>query len=186
MVVKTGKKTTNKADKNYEEETTDSPVQRKVLLEWEANTRPYRRLEKEVFSTILAGAFLLGVILFFIEGAIPVIALASLIFLLYVMGTIPPGKVKHAMTSWGMESEDKVWVWEAMSRFWIQGKDSNRMLVIELMGNLSKHIRFMLGDVDEKKLKVLLLSRLVEDQPKPNWLDKASRWVEKKVRLSGE
>ena len=165
----------------------ESPLQRKMWLEWEAPVRPYRKLDKELFSTILAGAVLLGVILFFIDGAIPVIALASLVFLFYVLGTVPPGKVKHVITSWGIESEDKSWPWEVMGRFWIEGKDKNRMMIVEVSAAWwSSHLRFMLGDLDEEKLRELMQQFVVEDRPKANWLDRASRWVETKVRLVPE
>lgn len=162
----------------------DSPLQKKILLEWAAPIRPYRKLDKEVFSTILAGAFLLGVILFFIDGAVPVIALASIVFLFYVLGNVPPGQVHHTITNWGIESEDKSWPWETMARYWLQGKGRNRMLVIQLASHLPQHIRFMLGDMDEKKLHDLLQDFLTEDKPQPNWLDKSSKWLESKIRLT--
>lgn len=165
---------------------TRGPEQKRQLLQWTSPVRPYKKLNKEVFSTILAGAFLLGVILFFIDGAIPVIALASLVFLFYVMGTVPPGMTSHTITNWGMESEDKAWPWEFMTRYWIQGDDHNRMLVVELGTYWPRHLRFMLGDIEENKLHELLKRYLVEDRPKPNWLEKTSVWLEGKIRLSPE
>jgi hypothetical protein len=180
-------KSAKKPDKKEATSTaTSKPLQKKLLLQWQAPVRPYKKLNKEVFSTILAGAFLLGVILFFIDGAMPVIALASVIFLFYVMGTVPPHQVQHSITTWGIESEDKAWPWEIMARYWIKGKKDNRMLNIQLATNFPQHLRFMLGDVDEKKLATILQGHLVEDQPKPNWLDKSSAWLEAKIKLSPE
>ena len=169
-----------------QDQPSDRPLQKKLLLEWAAPVRPYRQINKEVFSTILAGAFLLGVILFFIDGAMPVIALASILFLLYVMGTVPPHQVTHTITTWGIESENNSWPWEIMARYWIKGADKNRMLNIQLATNWPQHLYFMLGPVDEKKLTQILRDHLVEDEPKPNWLDKSSAWLENKIRLSPE
>jgi hypothetical protein len=145
-----------------------------------------KRLNKEVFSTLLAGAFLLGIILFFIDGAIPVLALISLVFLIYVMGTVPPGQITHTITNWGIESEGKAYPWEAFTRYWIQGAGHNRMLVVETLYSWPRHLRFLLGEVDEKQLSAVLNDHLVEDKPAPNWLDKSSKWLESKVRLSPE
>lgn len=193
---KTKKKTKDMADEQKQkstEEEMESVLQRKVLMEWEAPARPYRKLDKEVFSTVLAGAFLLGVILFFIDGAMPVVALASLVFLYYVLGTVPPGKVKHVITNWGIESEDKVWPWELMMRFWLQGEGKNTMMVVELgpgTSMWSRHLRFMLGDLrdsksnGEEELRKLMQQYVIEDQPKPNWLDKVTKWAESKVKLA--
>jgi hypothetical protein len=139
-----------------------------------------------VFSTVLAGAFLFGVILFFIDGAIPVIFLASVIFLVYVFGNVPPGKVRHIITNWGIESEDKSWPWETMARYWIQGQAQNKMLIIERQGGFHQHLRFMLGELQPNQLHDLLQQYLIMNQPRPNWLDKSSKWLESKIRLAPE
>ena len=102
------------------------------------------------------------------------------------MGTVPPHQVTHTITTWGIESETKSWPWEIMARYGIKGADKNRMLNIQLATNWPQHLYFMLGPVDEKKLTQILRDHLVEDEPKPNWLDKSSAWLENKIRLSPE
>jgi hypothetical protein len=178
------KSANSKEQEAVEKQSDVNDLQKSTIHEWEANTRPYKKLDKDVFSTILAGAFLLGVILYFIDGAVPVMALASLVFLFYVMGTVPPGKTYHKITNWGLESEDKLYVWDALLRYWVQGKEGNKMLVVETNLKWPRHIRFMIEDKDEEKIHEIMQRYLVEDQPAPNWIDKSTAWLERKIRLS--
>lgn len=161
------------------------PIQKELMFEWEAFDRPFKALNKETFSTVLAGVFLLGVILFFIDGPIPVIMLASFVFLWYVLGTVKPGKTVHRVWTWGIETSGKMYVWELMRRFWIEGKGDNRMVVIELLQLWPRHLRLVIdSDKTEAELREILLELLVEDEPKPNWVDKGAKWLEKRIRWS--
>jgi len=161
-------------------------LEERELYSWKAVSRVHKMRGKDFYSTVIVLALLISVILFFIDGAIPVIALASLVFLFYVLGTVPPGMVKHVITSWGIESEGRSWPWTMMTRFWIEGKEKNRMMIVELAMWWPRHLRFMLGDLSEEKLQELMQEYVVEDKPRENWLDRASGWVERKVRLTPE
>lgn len=163
---------------------TNLPLQRKLIYQWAAPVRPFKKLDKEVYSTVFAAAFLVGIILFFIDGVMPVIMLIAILFLFYVMGNVKPHQVNHAITNWGIESENSSWPWEVMTRYWIQGKADNRMLVIETMLRWPTHLRFMLGDTKSEKIHTILQQYLVEDRPAPNWLDKSSDWLKAKIRLT--
>jgi len=44
----------------------------------------------------------------------------------------------------------------------------------------------MLGELQEDQIHDLLQKYLIMDQPKPNWLEKASQWLETKIRLAPE
>ncbi len=161
------------------------PVQKELIMEWSAYDRPFTQLNREVFSTILAGVLLLGVILFFIEGIIPVIMLASFVFLWYVLGTVKPQKATHKLLTWGIETSNKIYYWESMTRFWVEGKEGNRMLVIELLQVWPRHLRVMIdSDETEAVLREVLVEFLVEDEPLPNWVDKSAKWLERRIKWS--
>jgi hypothetical protein len=159
--------------------------QRRVLLQWPAPERPFRRINRQVFSTILSLAFLLGVILFFIEGAMPVITLIAVIFLYYVLGTIPPRTVTHRLTNWGIETEGHRWNWDDMTRYWFDGDKDHRMAVIELISGFPRHLRILLGEsIKEDQLKSHLEKYLIHDRPEPNWLERIEKWSKSKINLA--
>ena len=161
------------------------PIQKKLIHEWQAQERPYVPLNREMFTTVVAGVFLLGVILFVIEGIFPVMLLSSVVFLWYVMGTVKPQKAICRILTWGIETGNKLYLFEMMTRFWFEGKDENRMLVIELNQTWPRHLRVMVDNEEtEAILSEVLEDIMVRDQPLPNWLDKVTRWFEKQVRWS--
>jgi hypothetical protein len=158
--------------------------QRRILLEWSAPERPFHRLNKQVFSTILSLAFLVGVILFFIEGTMPVITLIAIIFFFYILGTIPPRMITHRLTNWGVETEGHRWPWDIMTRYWIEGQENSRMIVIELIAGFPRHLRLLLGEQKEDKIKTLLEKYLIYDRPQANWLEKLETWLKTKINLA--
>ena len=167
----------------------NAPIQKKLVHEWQAQERPYAPLNREMFTTVVAGVFLLGVILFVINGPIggTIIGmfLASIVFLWYVMGTVKPQKAIFRIFTWGIEAGERLYPYDIMNRFWFEGKDENRMLVVELLINWPRHLRVMIDNEEtEALLREILEDFIVEDQPKPNWLEKASTWIEKQIRWS--
>lgn len=172
-----------------EQSSNTRPIQKKLIIEWQANDRPYKPLNREMFSTVVAGTVLLGIILFVIEGPVSgtfvVMFLASVIFLWYVMGTVPPQMTVYRMLTWGIEVGNKLYPFEMMTRFWVEGQDKNRMLVVELVVGFPRHLRVMIDSEEtEEVLREVLEEIIIEDQPKPNWLDKVSTWFEKQIRWS--
>lgn len=161
------------------------PVQNDLLWEWEAPTRPFKQLNREVFTTILAVVFLLGVILFVIDGVVPVLLIISIVFFWYVSGTVRPGTIVHRLTTWGIESENKLWIWDVMTRYWFEGEADSRTVVIELNKLWPRHLRLVMDSSEtEQAVDELLVGILVKDQPKPNWLEKAGKWLETKIKWS--
>lgn len=173
------------SEPEFESRRVAGPNKQDLLWEWQALMRPYRQLNKEVFTTILAGAFLLGVILFVIDGIIPVMLVVSILFFWYVSGTVRPYLTRHRITTWGIETEEKLWLWEYMTRYWFEGSGDTRQVVIEMVTWWPRHLRLVIDTQETEEVVDEILSEfLVKDQPKPNWLDKASRWLEGRIRWS--
>ena len=63
------------------------------LLDWSAPARPFKRMNREFWVTIIAMAAIVGLILFFAEGFMPVILIVSIIFLVYVLTTVEPENI---------------------------------------------------------------------------------------------
>ena len=54
-------------------------------------------------------------------------------FLAYVMSTIPPHAIKNKLTTYGVRSEDNLYYWEELGRFWFDKK--HQYAVIEMGAN---------------------------------------------------
>ena len=76
---------TLKTDSNENVQTTKKLEPEKDLFAWRAPARPFKRRNKEFWTRIMVIAAIFGLILFLIEGAMPVILIISIIFLYYVL-----------------------------------------------------------------------------------------------------
>jgi hypothetical protein len=150
------------------------------ILSWTAPARPFKRRNREFFVTVVAIAGLSALVLFLIEGFLPVILIISVVFLFYVMSTVEPDKIEYKITNRGIKIADKKTGWEMMGRFWITRRFDSELLIIETLtfpGRLEIVIDSALKDRIEKEVGNYLLH---EEIP-PSYLDKAANWFSRKL-----
>lgn len=155
----------------------------KTLLEWSAPERPFKKRDREYFTTIGAVVFLLAIILLFLKEWALIAVIIALVFVAYVMATIEPRKVKHKITNRGIVTGGKTYRWEELSRFWFSQKWGQKMLQLETLGDLPRRLILLLGEVEEKKAKQLLSQYLSSEEPEKSWIDNASEWLSRRVPL---
>jgi len=154
----------------------------KTLLEWEAPVRPFKKKDKEYFTTILAIVFLLAVILIFLKEWLLIAVIIALTFVVYVMGTIPPENVRHKITTRGIFTGSKNYQWEQLRRFWFGEKYGQKILYVENFG-FPRVLMMLLGQTDKAKVKAVLSDYLPEETPEKTWMDKAAQWLTTKISL---
>lgn len=158
----------------------------RVLYAWEAPSRPFKRRDREFWTTVIAIVFLVGLILFFVREWFLIAAIVSLTFVYYVLSTVEPEKVSYKITNRGLVYTGETYPWENLVQFWLGEKYGQRVLNFELRTGLIGRLTLLVGEGDEQKIKEVLLKYLTEEEPKPNFLDKASDWMQKKIPLEGE
>lgn len=159
-----------------------SPV--KELFSWHAPVRPFKKRNKEFFTTVLAVAFLLSVIFFTIGGILPVIVIVSLVFLVYVLSTVSPAEVEHKITSRGLVFAGKTYHWEELTRFWMTERFGNQLLIAETT-RFPARIEFVVNPSQKEKVKELMEEHLLYEEAAPTFLDKAASWLSRRVPLEG-
>jgi len=154
----------------------------KTLLEWKSPARPFKKRSKEFFSTVLTIAALIVIILVFLKEWFAILAVAAFVFLVFVTGKIPPEEVEHKITTRGIVTGGKEFRWEQLGRFWFEEKYGQKILLVENF-TFPSVLMMVVGPVEEKKLKEILLDYLPQETPPQTWLDKASQWLTTKISL---
>jgi hypothetical protein len=154
----------------------------KTLLEWKAPARPFKKRSKEFFSTVLTIAALIVIILVFLKEWFAILAVAAFVFLVFVTGKIPPEEVEHKITTRGIVTGGKEFRWEQLGRFWFEERYGQKILCVENF-TAPQVLMMVVGPVEEKKLKEILLDYLPQETPPQTWLDKASQWLSIKISL---
>jgi hypothetical protein len=158
----------------------------RVLYAWEAPSRPFKKRDREFWTTIIAIVFLVGLILFFVREWFLIAAIVSLTFVYYVLSTVEPEKTNYKFTNRGLVYTGETYPWENISQFWFSEKYGQRVINFELRSGLPGRLTLLVGEGDESKIKEILLKYLTEEEAKPNFLDRAADWLQKKVPLESE
>ena len=170
-------------DESKEEEPRPVVVRReaeKDLVAWTAPARPFKRRDKEFYITIVAIAGIVGLILFLVEGFMPVILIISLVFLFYVMNTVEPENIEYKITNKGIKVVGKRTDWALMSRFWFSRRFDSELLVVETLG-LPGRMELVVNLGEKEEIRKALSSYIAEEEASPSYLDKAANWFSKKL-----
>lgn len=157
-------------------------MEEKVLLEWKALNRPSKQWSKDFYSTVIVLAFLVSVILFFIEGFLPVLVVWAVVFLMWSMNRLPSVQTNYQVTSWGIKADGGLTRWEEMSHFWLESRWGSRLLRVAIF-KMPWNLVYVINSEDEKKLSEILANYLTFNEPVPGLLDKMVKWLGEKMPL---
>lgn len=163
----------------------EGPVQiepEQDILVWEAASRPFKKRDREYYTTIAIIVFLLSLILLFAGQFLPIAVVISIGFLSYVLASVPPDKIINAITTYGIHSDKQFYFWDEVGRFWFTTKFKQPLLHIET-SRFPNRITLLLGKHTEDELRTVLSAFLIEQQPLPTFLDKAADWLQEKIPL---
>lgn len=155
----------------------------KTLLTWKAPARVFKKRDREFWTTVFSIAFLLAIILFFVKEWLLIAVIIGLIFVYYVLSTVPPEEVEHQITTRGVRFAGRDYLWEEFLSFWFTERWGQKILNFSFRTRIPGRIELLLGDLGEKQLRDTLAKYLLEETPSPSFLDKASDWLSRKIPL---
>lgn len=163
----------------------DKPIPEEIVVEWQSLSRPFKKRSRQFYSTGLIIVILVSLILFFAQQFLPIAVVIAVAFLAYVLSVVPPGMVRHSLTTYGVRIEDQLYFWEELGRFWFTDKYSQRILHIEV-GRFPWRLTILLGDISEADMTEILSEVLVKQKPVPTTMEKASDWLQAKIPLDSD
>lgn len=144
----------------------------KTLFRWQSFSRPYtKRTTKWLIYTLLLVATIVLILLFVHEFFIiaPVLALA---FVAYILATVPPEIIENAITTQGINTADRSYIWEELDDFWFTEKRGFTLLHIDTFLSWPRRILLLINPADKEKIKETLARYLpYRELPKTSWLD---------------
>ncbi len=166
-------------DRNSADEKERAP---EVFLSWSSPSRLFKKRDAEFYKTIGAIVFLLTIILIFASEFVLVLAMLSIVFLVYVLSTVPPENVEHRITNLGIESAGHYYRWEELMEFWFDRQWGQMLLV--LTPHIGPRIVILGNEEQKEKIRTLLAKHIpYREVPERTWMDNASSWLSQKVPL---
>lgn len=157
----------------------------KILFSWKSLSRPFKKRERDFFTTIAAIVFLICVILLFVAGSWPLIAvILAFTFLVYVLNTVPPEEVEHKITNKGLMTGINEYVWSDLTNFFFTERDGQKLVNINTKKRPYKRVMILVDSSLESSIRDLLIKHIeYKEKPEIGFLDKASDWLSKKIPL---
>ena len=155
---------------------------KEVYLTWNSPSRLFKKRDREYFTNVGAIVFLLIIILVFAREFLLIAAVVSIVFLIYVLSTVPPENVEHRITNLGIESAGHFYRWEQLGEFWFE--EQWGQVLLKLRPIMGPHIIILLADQDKAHVRELVAKHIpFREQPEKNWVDNAASWLTKKIPL---
>lgn len=162
------------------------PIELKTLLTWTAPVRPFKKRDREYYTTIAAIVFLLAVILLFLKEWLLIAVMAALMFVAYVLATVPPESVEHELNTRGVLTGGKLYKWEDLVRFWFSKKWSDTILHLDTKLKFPGRLMLLLSQADEVKIKEIIAKHVQYEVPEKTFLDRSAAWLSAKIPLEKE
>jgi len=158
--------------------------ERKLLLGWSAPSRPFKKRDKDFFTTITVMAILFIVILFFMKDFLVILVVMALVFLVYVLATVPPESVDNSIYTTGLQNGLHSYAWPDLLYYWFEDKWGQKMMIARTRNKLPGAVYMLLNTHSPEEIENLIGTRLVKrDSGENAWLDKAATWLSEKVPL---
>lgn len=153
------------------------------LFAWEAPERSFQRRNRDFWITAIAMFVLFSVILIFIQEFYLIIALLSILFLIYAYSTVPPERIKNKITNRGVYFGEFRYEWDYLVRFWFGKSLSSETLQLETRLKFPRQVSLVINPEDKEKLKKILVKRLPMVESSPTFIDKVTKWFGERLPL---
>lgn len=152
----------------------------KDLLIWTAASRPFKRRDKQFYVTTFAIAGIVSLVLFFAEGAMPVLLIISLVFLYYVLSTVEPEKIEYKITNKGIKIAGKLTSWHYLNSFWFTKKLDTDILVIDTV-LVPGRIEMVVGSELHESLKKVITEYIPHEEVPGSGIDRMTAYLSSKL-----
>lgn len=158
------------------------PIPEEVIVEWTAPNRPFKKRNRQFYSTVAIIVLLISLILFFAGQVLPIAVVISVAFMVYVLYSIPPGVANNKITTFGVRTDEMIYYWDELSRFWFEKQLDQDMLLFEL-NRFPWRVILLIKSDEKADFKELLSEVLLEQKPPDTQIDKWANWLKEKLPL---
>lgn len=131
----------------------------KILIEWEAQSRPFKKKDRSYYTTVAILVILLSLIAFLAQEFLLIGVVLALSFVAYVLAFVPPQDIQYKISTQGITIGDHFYFWHELESFWFKVKEDQKVLFVQT------HLRFpgqlmlvlgpstLSGQTDEEEIK---------------------------------
>lgn len=153
------------------------------LFSWKSLNRPAWQYSKDVYTTLGAIAILVSIIFAFFQEWLAILVVAAAYFLFYALSKVPPVEVEHKITTQGIISMERGYLWAELGPFWFSQKGNDTILHVAHR-NVFGQLILLIDPKDKEKIQDILAEFLpFIEVPEKSVTEKMSDWFSKKFPL---
>lgn len=124
------------------------------VYKWESPERVFEPKDKKWYLMVSSVSMFIIVLALLTENYGLVVAIISLIILLYALNSVRPQNFAHEITNKGISINSTLHTWKKIERFWISRKGAHRFLniLVSKQNKDTEQIITYLGAADVKKI----------------------------------
>lgn len=154
----------------------------KELFSWVAPERVFVARDKKWFGNVAILGLLLMVITLFLRDFLLMGVILAVLFVLYILATVPPEKVEHKITTQGLISHNHSYIWDELADFWFSEKYGQELLKIETYLRFPGELDLVIARDDKDRIRELLARYIpFREIASKSWIEKSSEWFTKKL-----
>ncbi|MCA9385387.1 hypothetical protein KC717_01930 [Candidatus Dojkabacteria bacterium] len=142
---------------------TNVPI--KELYAWEAPDRITLVKSKAWYTTLATTAGVVIFIALLIENFFLIPAILAIIFLIYVMNTVPPKNIRNIITNKGVQIDSEFYLWKDIECFWVSEREGEMIINVELT-DYKGRIMLLLGKGDINSILTEMIKHEDYREPK--------------------
>lgn len=150
------------------------------LVTWTAPSRLFRKYGRKAYVSIFSIVGIISIVIFIAEGLMPVILLIALIFLFYVLSTVPPENIEYKVTNRGIKIAGKETPWQNIGSFYFASKVGGEILIIDTVVFPGK-MEIVINPEIKDTLRKEISAYIPYEEKSPSPFDKFTGWFFKKL-----
>jgi hypothetical protein len=159
-------------------------MEAKTIISWKSPVRVFKARSKKYFVKVgtYGAIFILAAIVFeefFLVGVI-----FAVMFVVYVLASAAPETIEHKITTMGVVSGGRAFLWEELDSFWFDKKGDDRLLVVQTELHFPTRLIILLTTVSERALLEMLEKHLrYHPAPVHTLFDKWASFLQNRVNF---
>lgn len=130
-----------------------------TLFAWQADSRLEQAstTNLRVMRSMIVIAVIIGVLLVAMQEFLLILAIASLVFVKYLISSTPVQKVAHEITNLGVMNAGAFYAWEDLKQFFFTKTDEGiNMLCVDTKSSFPGRLFFIVSNEDKDKIQDLI------------------------------
>ena len=167
-----------------EKQQLDSYAGVKTYLAWNSPGRPFRKRSRQFYLNGLLIMFLLLVVSFLFSQYLLMVVIVSLVFLSFVLNSVPPHDFHFRITSEGITIENHSFLWEELYDYYFKKQEGQDVIKVRTRAFLPGELTLTLGDLTKQHIQSVMLQFLpYRESIQPSFMEKAGEWLSKTFPL---